>query len=59
VRRTLKELVNTLPQEWLWVLAEIKGLMEDLSPEDYNRLYALWKQVKAPGVRHTGQYLDQ
>ena len=61
VGRTLKELGNTLPQEWLWVLAEIKELMEDLPPEGDKRLYVLWKQVKAPGGRHTGQYtpIDQ
>jgi transposase-like protein len=61
VGRTLKELGNSLPQEWLWILAEIKQLMEDLPPEGDKRLYALWKQVKAPGGRHTGQYtpLDQ
>lgn len=61
VGRTLKELANTLPQEWLWVVAEIKELMEDLPPSGDKRLYVLWKQVKAPGGRHTGQYtpIDQ
>jgi transposase-like protein len=61
VGRTLKELGNTLPQEWLWVLAELKELMEELPPEGDKRLYVLWKQVKAPGGRHTGQYtpIDQ
>lgn len=56
VGRTLKELGNTLPKEWLWVLAEIKELMEELPPDGNKRLYALWKQVKAPGGRHIGQY---
>jgi len=61
VGRTLKELGNTLPQEWLWVLAEIKELIEELPPEGDKRLYVLWKQVKAPGGRHTGQFtpIDQ
>ena len=61
VGRTLKELGNTLPKEWLWVLAEIKELMEELPPDGNKRLYALWKQVKAPGGRRIGQYtaIDQ
>ena len=46
VGKVLKELQNTLPQEWLWVLEEIKGLMAELPPEGAKRLYALWKQVK-------------
>lgn len=45
VGRTLKELENALPKEWLWVVAEIKELMEELPPEGDKRLYALWKQV--------------
>jgi hypothetical protein len=56
VGRTLKELQNTLPKEWLWVVEEIKELMDDLPPEGDKRLYALWKQVKAPGGRRSGQY---
>jgi transposase-like protein len=56
VGRTLKELGNRLPKEWLWVVEEIKELMEELPPEGDKRLYALWKQVKAPGGRHIGQY---
>jgi transposase-like protein len=45
VGRTLKELENRLPKEWLWVVGEIKGLMAELPPEGDKRLYALWKQV--------------
>jgi hypothetical protein len=55
VRRALKELQNTLPKEWLWVLEEIKELMEDLPPEGDRRLYALWKQVavrRGKGIDH-------
>jgi transposase-like protein len=61
VGRALRELRNALPQEWLWVLDEIKELMDELPPEGDKRLYALWKQVKAPGGRHSGQYtpIDQ
>ena len=45
VGRALKELGNTLPKEWLWVLEEIKELLHELPPEGDRRLYALWKQV--------------
>lgn len=56
VGRTIKELGNSLPKEWLWVLEEIRKLVEELPPQGDKRLYALWKQVKAPRGRHTGQY---
>jgi len=61
VGRTLKELQNTLSKDWLWVVEEIKELMEELPLDGDKHLYALWKQVKAPGGRHTGQYtpIDQ
>ena len=45
VGRALKELGNTLPQEWLWVLDEIKTLIDELPPDGSKRLYALWKRV--------------
>jgi len=45
VGRALKELSNTLPQEWLWVLDEIKTLISELPQEGGKRLYALWKRV--------------
>ena len=50
VGKTLKELQETLPQEWLWVLDEIRELLETLLPDGSKRLYALWKQL--PG-RHS------
>jgi hypothetical protein len=37
----LKELGNTLPQEWLWVLDDIKELISELPPDGHKRLYAL------------------
>ena len=55
VGRTLKELENTLPKEWLWVVAEIKELMEELPPDGNKRLYVLWKQVtvrRGKGIDH-------
>ena len=51
VGRSLHELATTLPQEWLWVLEEVRALLEILHPEGGKRLYALWKQL--PG-RHSG-----
>lgn len=45
VGRCLKELQETIPEEWLWVLAEIKRLIADLPVEGSRRLYELWKQI--------------
>ena len=45
VGKALKELQNTIPKEWLWVLDEIKELISELPPDGNKRLYALWKQV--------------
>jgi len=56
VGRALRELHTTLPTEWLWVLEEIQELIDELPPDGDKHLYALWKQVVAPGGRHTGQY---
>jgi len=49
VGKTLKELQETLPKEWLWVLDEIRQLLELLPPQGSKTLYALWKQL--PGRR--------
>ena len=45
VGRTLRELRETVPKEWLWVLDEIKSLLEELPPEGSRRLFELWKQI--------------
>jgi hypothetical protein len=45
VGRTLRELRETVPKEWLWVLDEIKQLLEELPPEGSRRLFELWKQI--------------
>lgn len=45
VGRTLRELKERLPRDWLWVLEEIKSLLEELPPEGSRRLYELWKQI--------------
>lgn len=49
VGRTLKELQEKIPKEWLWMLDEIRQLLEVLHPEGSQRLYALWKHL--PGRR--------
>jgi hypothetical protein len=49
VGKTLKELHETIPKEWLWVLEEIRQLLDLLPPDGSKTLYALWKQV--PGRR--------
>lgn len=45
VGRTLYGLQETIPQEWLWVLDEIRDLLADLPPAGSKRLFELWKQV--------------
>ncbi len=52
VGRTLRELRETVPKDWLWVLEEIKSLLEALPPEGSRRLYELWKQISE---RRVGQ----
>ncbi len=49
VGKTLKELQTSLPKEWLWVLDEIRELLDFLPPDGRKQLYALWKQL--PGRR--------
>jgi transposase-like protein len=48
VGKTLKELQNTLPSQWLWVVEEIQELIAELPLHGDKRLYALWKQVAVP-----------
>jgi transposase-like protein len=45
VGRTLQELQDTVPKDWLWLLEEIHQLLQDLPLEGSKRLYALWKQL--------------
>lgn len=49
VGKTLKELQETIPKEWLWVLEEIHALLDLLPPDGSRTLYTLWKQL--PGRR--------
>lgn len=45
VGKTLHELCETLPEEWVWVLAEIKQLLGELPIEGSRRLLELYKQI--------------
>jgi transposase-like protein len=49
VGKTLKELQETIPKEWLWVLEEIRQLLEVLPHDGSQTLHQLWKQL--PGRR--------
>jgi transposase-like protein len=51
VGKALKDLQETIPKEWLWVLEEIRQLLELLPPNGSKTLFALWKQL--PGRRST------
>jgi transposase-like protein len=50
VGRTLRELRDTVPKEWVWVLEEVKQLLEMLPSDGSQRLHKLWRQL--PG-RHS------
>lgn len=54
VGRTLYELRETVPKEWLWVLDEVSGLLEELPPEGSRRLFELWKQIPERRVGQSG-----
>jgi len=43
VGRALRELEQTVPKEWGWVLEEVRQLLEVLPFEGSKRLYELWK----------------
>jgi transposase-like protein len=47
VGKTLKELKEAVPKEWVWVLEEIQVLLDALAPEGSQRLLALYKQLPA------------
>lgn len=45
VGQAVRELRETVPKEWLWVLDEIKNLLLDLPLEGSRRLFEIWKQI--------------
>ncbi len=54
VGRTLYELRETVPKEWLWVLDEVSGLLGELPPEGSRRLFELWKEIPERRVGQSG-----
>ena len=54
VGRALYELRETVPKEWLWVLDEVKTLLDELPPEGSTRLFELWKQIPERQVGKSG-----
>lgn len=45
VGRALHQLQESLSEEWLWVIQEVKQLIAELPAEGGRRLFELWKQV--------------
>jgi transposase-like protein len=52
VGRTLRELAQTVPQDWGWVVEEVARLIAELPPEGARRLVALARQLP---VRRAGR----
>jgi transposase-like protein len=52
VGRALHRLRDTVPKDWLWVLAEVETLLEELPVDGSRRLFELWKQIPE---RRTGR----
>lgn len=46
--RTLRELSEIIPKDWLCVLDEIKNLLAEPPSEGSRRLFELWKQIPEP-----------
>ena len=55
VGRTLYQLRETVPKEWLWVLDEIRDLLAELPPEGSRRLFELWKQIPERRIGQSGE----
>ncbi len=54
VSGSLEELGKTVPEEWDWVLDEIRDLLSELAPEGSKRLFELWKQIPERRVGQKG-----
>jgi transposase-like protein len=53
VGRARRQLASRLPEEWLWMLEEIKRIMEELPPDSSKLLLQMYKQL--PGNWKHGQ----
>lgn len=45
VGRSLRELKQTVPKDWLWVIDEVKDLLTELPPQGSRRMFELWEQI--------------
>jgi transposase-like protein len=54
VGRALRDLSGTIPKTYLWVLDEIRDLLEQLPPDGGQRLFELWKQIPERRVGQAG-----
>lgn len=53
VGKARHDLSTKLPEEWLWILDELKHIMEDMPPDSARRLLQLYQQL--PGNWKQGQ----
>jgi hypothetical protein len=54
IGHVLRELQPSLPQEWLWILDEIRLLLAELPPEGGRRLFELLKQIPERRIGQAG-----
>lgn len=54
VGRALKELRETVPEEWQQVVDEVKQIISELPPEGSKRLFELWKQIPERRIGQDG-----
>ena len=45
VGKALRNMREQVPEEWWWVLEEVKELLGELAPTGSRRLFELWKQI--------------
>ena len=58
VGRTLRELADTIPPEWLGVVEEVGQILADLPRDGDRRLLELWRQIPASRVGRVDQSLS-
>lgn len=58
VGRTLHDLKQTIPKEWIWVVEETKTLVAELPIQGDRRLLALWRQIPQTRQGRNGSQLS-
>jgi transposase-like protein len=58
VGRTLHDLKETIPEEWIWVVEETKALVDELPVQGDRRLLALWRQIPQTRQGRNGSELS-